>query len=260
MIARGLRVVERPSPNHGARRGGAAVDMLVLHYTGMATAGAALDRLRDPAAAVSAHYLIDEAGEVLRLVPEDRRAWHAGAAFWRGRRDVNGASIGVEIANPGHDGGLPPFPEAQMEALVALCRDVLARHPIPARHVLGHSDVAPERKRDPGERFDWGRLAARGVGLALRDADPTGGDCRPGDTGRDVERLQTALAGFGYGVAVDGRFGPVTKAAVEAFQRHFRPERVDGAADVRTRARLAGVLAQCEESPGFGIGEGRRGG
>ena len=115
----------------------------------------------------------------------------------------------------------------------------------PARHVLGHSDVAPGRKRDPGERFDWSRLAAHGVGLALRDADPPGGDCRPGDAGGDVERLQAALAAFGYGVAADGRFGPATRAAVEAFQRHFRPARIDGAADRATRARLAGVLAQC---------------
>ena len=265
MTGHGPRIAERPSPNHGERRGSGAVDMLVLHYTGMPTAEAALDRLCDPAAAVGAHYLVDEAGGVWRLVPEDRRAWHAGAASWRGRRDINSASIGIELANPGHAGGCPPFPKTQMEAALALCRDILARHPIPARHVLGHSDVAPGRKRDPGERFDWNWLAAHGVGLALRDADPPGGDCRPGDEGGDVERLQAALAAFGYGVAADGRFGPSTRAAVEAFQRHFRPARIDGAADRATRARVAGVLAQCVDprrgkdylAPGIGRPDGR---
>ena len=155
-------MIERPSPNHDPRPPDVAVDMLVLHYTGMADARSALDRLCDPAAKVSAHYLVDEDGAVHRLVDETRRAWHAGRAVWRGCADVNGASIGVELVNPGHAFGYRPFPDAQMEAVIALAREIIARHPIPARNVVGHSDVAPARRADPGELFDWARLAAAG--------------------------------------------------------------------------------------------------
>ena len=168
MTPTALEIRDLPSPNHGPRRPGAAIDMLVLHYTGMRTAGAALDRLRDPAAKVSAHYLVDEAGAVFRLVPEERRAWHAGRAFWAGETDVNGRSIGIELANPGHRHGYRPFPEAQMAALEALCRDILSRRAVPAGRVLGHSDVAPGRKPDPGELFDWRRLARAGSGPGRR--------------------------------------------------------------------------------------------
>ena len=143
----------------------AAIDMLVLHYTGMRSAAEALRRLTSPEAAVSAHYLIDEDGAVWRLVPEERRAWHAGVSYWRGRRDINSASIGIELVNPGHEFGYRAFPEAQVAALEVLCRDVLSRYQIPPRHVLGHSDVAPARKDDPGELFPWRRLARAGIGL-----------------------------------------------------------------------------------------------
>ncbi len=157
--------VSPPSPNHNARPDGAVIDMLILHYTGLPTLQESLDRLCDPSADVSAHYLIAEEGEVHALVPEDRRAWHAGVAYWRGDKDINSRSIGIELQNPGHEFGYRAYPVAQMTSLVELSLEILGRHPIPARHVLGHSDVSPDRKQDPGELFDWAGLAAAGIGL-----------------------------------------------------------------------------------------------
>lgn len=218
-------IVERPSPNHGPRRGAGPIDMLVLHYTGMPTAAEALARMCDPGSEVSAHYVIDETGEVLRLVPESERAWHAGVAFWRGERDVNSRSIGIELVNPGHEFGYRPFPEAQMAALLELAGDIVARHPVPDHNVVGHSDVAPARKTDPGELFDWPRLAAAGIGLW-----PAAADVPP------VDDASAALAEIGYDVGDE-------TAAIAAFQRHFRPTLVDGAADTETRCQLAAVLA-----------------
>ena len=238
-----------PSPNHDARPAGGAIDMLVLHYTGMRTAEAALARLCDPAAAVSAHYLVAEDGAVHALVSEDRRAWHAGVAAWRGWTDINARSIGVEIVNPGHELGYRDFAEAQMAAVIALCREIVGRHPIPARHVLGHSDVAPGRKADPGERFDWARLAAAGVGLW--PARPVKGEMgmrlAPGDAGVAVAEVQRALADFGYALPCHGRFDAATEAVVVAFQRHFRPARIDGVIDPET-AQLAHLVAQAAEA------------
>ncbi|HEX2479239.1 MAG TPA: N-acetylmuramoyl-L-alanine amidase, partial [Geminicoccaceae bacterium] len=153
------------SPNADDRPSWCAVDTLILHYTGMPTAAAALARLRDPDAKVSAHYLIDEDGDVVHLVPEERRAWHAGVSSWAGRARLNDCSIGIELVNPGHEWGYRPFTDAQYDACVELCRAILARWPIAPRGVLAHSDVAPARKQDPGELFDWARLAAAGVGL-----------------------------------------------------------------------------------------------
>ena len=239
-------VIERPSPNHDGRPAGVAIDMLVLHYTGMTSAAAALARLCDPAAKVSAHYLIDEDGAVYGLVGEHRRAWHAGVSSWRGRRDINGCSIGVEIVNPGHEFGYRPFPEAQMVAVEALGRAIVARQPIPPRHVLGHSDVAPGRRQDPGELFDWARLAAAGVGLwptAKVARGEMGLSLRPGDAGKPVVEFQWALAEFGYEVTVDGAFGAKTGAVVAAFQRHFRPRNVDGVVDPETAQLIFQVLA-----------------
>jgi N-acetylmuramoyl-L-alanine amidase len=158
-----LSVVERASPNHGERR--RRIDMLVLHYTGMQSADAAIERLCDQEARVSAHYVVAEDGTVWRLVPETARAFHAGISCWQGEMDLNHASIGVEIVNPGHEWGYRPFPRAQMTAVAALCREILARHPIPPDRIVGHSDIAPERKADPGELFDWPGLAAAGIGL-----------------------------------------------------------------------------------------------
>ena len=217
------------SPNHDARPGGVAIDMVVLHYSGMETADAALARLCDPAAKVSAHYLIDEDGAVRRLVAEERRAWHAGVAWWRGVRDVNGRSLGIELVNPGHEFGYRPFAEAQMAALEDLARGILARHPIEARNVVGHSDVAPRRKMDPGELFDWPRLAAAGIGLWP--------DSAPADAA-DADEVKAMLADFGYETEDPGM-------TVTAFQRHFRPGRVDGRVDGDTAGRLRGLLALC---------------
>lgn len=219
--------IARPSPNHDARRG-QPVRILVLHYTGMSTAAEALDRLTDPAAKVSAHYTIDEDGTIYAHVPEDRRAWHAGVATWRGITDVNAASIGIELVNPGHAFGYRAFPAAQMAALTGLSRGILARHAIAARDVVGHSDVAPARKSDPGELFDWRALAAAGVGLWPK----------PGAPFADEAAYAAALAAYGYGLDADGGH----RLATAAFQRHFRPGRIDGVADAETQALLAGLL------------------
>ena len=220
---------ERPSPNHGPRPAPGTVDMLLLHYTGMPSAAAALDRLCDPAAEVSAHYLIEEDGTVWRLVDEMRRAWHAGRAVWAGERDINGRSIGIELANPGHEHGYRPFPEAQIAALESLACGILARHAIPPVRVLGHSDVAPRRKEDPGELFPWPRLAAKGIGKWPDFAAPTAVDPAP-------EAVRRALARIGYEVEDGGE--AAMRAVVTAFQRHWRPERCDGALDEETARRI----------------------
>jgi N-acetylmuramoyl-L-alanine amidase len=234
----GLPIIDLPSPNHDAR--GEAVDMLILHYTGMQTAQAALDRLRDPAASVSSHYVVDEDGTVFRLVPEDRRAWHAGVSYWRGHSALNGRSIGVEIVNPGHEWGYRNFPVLQLAAVCDLCLGVLSRHAIPARNVVGHSDVAPDRKDDPGERFDWRALAENGVGLWPADAVDLGvtGVVRDAATLRPV---RAALAEIGYRVAPEGGLDPALSTVVRAFQRHWRPEAVTGQVDDGTLVRLLGV-------------------
>ena len=226
-------IVERPSPSFDARPPGQAVDILLLHYTGMQNAEAALERLCDPDARVSAHYCIDEDGTTIRLVAETDRAWHAGVAQWAGAGDINGRSIGIELVNPGHEFGYRPFPEAQMAALTELCRDVLSRHPIPAQRVLGHSDVAPLRKEDPGELFDWPRLAAAGVGLW---PEPSAALPVP-----DVATVRRQLADFGYGY-LDEDFG----AVVRAFQRHFRPAAVTGEVDAETAGRLCDLIERID--------------
>jgi N-acetylmuramoyl-L-alanine amidase len=200
----------------------------------MASAAEAQARLCDPAAKVSAHYLIDEDGSVIALVPEPARAWHAGVSAWQGESGLNDRSIGIELVNPGHEWGYRAFPEAQYQACIALCQAIVRRWPIPPRRVLGHSDVAPERKEDPGELFDWQRLAAAGVGLW-----PACGEGAP----RSVATLQAELARFGYAVPRHGRLDRATGLVIAAFQRHFRPRLVDGIADRATLARLDGLLA-----------------
>jgi N-acetylmuramoyl-L-alanine amidase len=240
------RLVTRvvPSPNHGERRGGAEPDMLLLHYTGMPDTQVALTRLCDPESKVSAHYFVFEDGGIAQLVPETRRAWHAGKAYWAGETDINSRSIGVEIANPGHGWDYRDFTEAQIEAVIALCRDICARQPIPPRRILGHSDVAPTRKQDPGEKFPWGRLAAAGIGLWVTP-EPITADApvlAPGDRGSQVDELQAALADFGYGLDLTGIYDGSTRDVVTAFQRHFRPARVDGIADASTVRTLEKLL------------------
>jgi N-acetylmuramoyl-L-alanine amidase len=237
-----------PSPNHGPRKhaDGAecrAPDMLILHYTGMPEAGQALQWLCNPASNVSCHYFVFENGHTLQLVPEGRRAWHAGVSSWKGDGDINSASIGVEIANPGHPGGLPDYPEAQIVAVMALCRDICARWRIPPERVLAHSDVAPGRKIDPGENFPWRRLSEAGVGLWIEPAPLGAGRFfSRGDEGPPVEALQAMFALFGYGAPVSGVFCERTEAVVAAFQRHWRPDRIDGVADASTITTLRDLI------------------
>ena len=218
-------MIQRPSPNHDARPVGGAIDMLLLHYTGMIGAEAALSRLCEAAAKVSAHYMIDEDGAVYALVAEDRRAWHAGVSCWAGDEDINGCSIGIELANPGHEFGYREFPQAQVDALLGLCRELLQRHPIPPHRVLGHADVAPARKEDPGELFDWAALAAAGVGLWPARGQGNG------------LAAAAALDRFGYDIA-----GAGLSACAMAFQRHWRPDKIDGLMDDECLDLLAGLL------------------
>ncbi len=227
-----MTTVERPSPNHNARPEGQAVDILLLHYTGMESAEAALERMCDPAAEVSAHYCIDEDGTLYILVPEGRRAWHAGRALWGGESDINGRSIGIELVNPGHEFGYRAFPEPQMARLIALAGEILDRHPIPPARVLGHSDVAPLRKEDPGELFDWPRLAAAGIGVWPNDPPPLA------EAPAEAE-VRAALARFGYGY-----LDADPTAVLRAFQRHFRPSAVTGKADAETAARLLALVGR----------------
>ena len=233
-----------PSPNQGERRGFARPDCIVLHYTGMATAKGALDLLRDPKSEVSSHYFIDEDGTIFQLVPESRRAWHAGVGIWKGERDLNSASIGIEIVNPGHHGALPPFPEAQIAATIALLRDIALRHAIPPERILAHSDIAPARKRDPGERFPWDALSQAGIGHWVPPAEIFGPPLfRDKEEGPPIRALQAMLALYGYGVEITGVYDQPTRTVVAAFQRHFRPEKVDGEADASTIGTLRALIA-----------------
>ncbi len=221
-----LDYIDTPSPNHDERS--LPVSMVVLHYTGMADAASAISRLVDPEAKVSCHYLIAEDGQILRMVPEERRAWHAGQSWWRGLTDINSASIGIEIVNPGHEFGYRPFPEEQIDALVPLLADIKARHGITRGNIVGHSDVAPLRKQDPGELFPWGRLAK--LRLALPRPAKNLMDPRWTDAG-----FLLALERFGYDVSDK-------LAAVVAFQRRFRPELIDGEIDAECRMILLALL------------------
>lgn len=233
-----------PSPNHGERVGGGPVDMIVLHYTGMPEAERALRWLCDPESAVSCHYFVFEDGRVLQLVDEDRRAWHAGKSFWGGETDVNSRSIGIEIANPGHEFGYTPFPDVQIDGVIDLCRDILRRYPVPPQRVLAHSDVAPLRKADPGELFPWDRLNDAGIGAWIPPEPISGGPIlQTGDRGETVEELKRHLSVYGYGLERGPEFGHETAAVVTAFQRHFRPAQVDGAADASTVATLDRLIA-----------------
>jgi N-acetylmuramoyl-L-alanine amidase len=234
-----------PSPNFEPRRGVGQPDMLLLHYTGLKSCAKAIDWLSRPESKVSCHYVVDEAGRITQMVAEGQRAWHAGLASWQGETDINSASVGIEIHNPGHELGYPEFPEAQMLALEALCADIIARHRIRPERVLAHSDVAPKRKKDPGEKFPWARLAGKGIGhwvppVAVLAADP--GIARDA-AGPLVADVQGMLARYGYGIQPTGGFDPLTEFVVTAFQRHFRPERVDGRIDQSTITTLERLTA-----------------
>jgi N-acetylmuramoyl-L-alanine amidase len=235
-----MKTIPAPSPNFDARSG--PPDMIVLHYTGMRTGEAALGRLRDPEARVSAHYMVEEDGRVFALVPEARRAWHAGKSFWRGETDINARSIGVEIVNPGHEFGYRPFPDAQIAAVIELVADVRSRWAIDDARILGHSDVAPERKEDPGELFPWKRLAEAGHGLWVEPAAAPGSPLSQGDAGPGVFALQAGLTRLGYDSAPSGDYDAATASVVRAFQRHWRQARIDGVADGETRARMIALL------------------
>jgi N-acetylmuramoyl-L-alanine amidase len=234
-----------PSPNHKERVGRGRPDMIVLHYTGMATATDALERLCSlDAPQVSSHYLVYEDGRILQLVPEARRAQHAGVSSWEGETDINSRSVGIEIVNPGHDLGYPDFPDRQIAAVIALCRDILKRRPMRADRVVAHSDVAPSRKQDPGEKFPWARLHAEGVGHWVEPApltEPRG--LSLGSSGAGLAELQGLLAKYGYGIPSIGRFDQPMHDVVVAFQRHFRLARVDGVADASTVDTLRRLLA-----------------
>jgi N-acetylmuramoyl-L-alanine amidase len=233
-------IIEASSPNFDERR--APPDMVVVHYTGMATGEAALARLRDPDAEVSAHYLIEEDGRLFRLVPEERRAWHAGVSFWKGQTALNAVSIGIELVNPGHEFGYRPFPEVQIAVLIDLIADIRERWTVPNGRILGHSDIAPGRRSDPGELFPWARLAAAGHGLWVEPPASPGAPLAEGEEGTGVFALQAGLTRLGYDCAPSGVFDAATTTVVRAFQRHWRPERVDGVADGETRARLVALL------------------
>jgi N-acetylmuramoyl-L-alanine amidase len=225
-----LPAIERCSPNHGPRPKPARIDMLVLHYTGMVSAAAALQRLSDADAGVSAHYVIGESGVIWRLVPEDRRAFHAGASCWEGESDLNSVSLGIEIVNPGHEWGYRPFPEVQMSSVERLCRELIGRYSIPPHRVVGHSDIAPKRKSDPGELFDWARLARAGIGIWPR------AKTAPHGFAIDPAESLGHLSSIGYCANLESQ-----TPALVAFQRRFRQSCCDGRLDAETAARLSEV-------------------
>lgn len=234
-----------PSPNYGERCGVTGPDMLILHYTGMPEADAALRRLCENGSEVSSHYFVFEDGRIVQLVPESSRAWHAGVASWEGVTDINSRSIGIEIANPGHDHGYPGFRKRQIKAVIALCHDIVARYQIRADRVLAHSDIAPARKQDPGEKFPWGQLHRDGIGHWVRAARIVNEQSwRFGETGEEIRALQNLFREYGYGLSPSGEFDQATEDVVTAFQRHFRPALVDGVLDASTRLTLQKLLAK----------------
>ena len=244
-----------PSPNFGDRRNGLTARLLILHYTGLPTVERSIEVLADPRGQVSCHYVIDDHGRVIQMVAEEMRAWHAGVSSWRGETDINSCSIGIEIHNPGHSGGYPEFGREQMCAVRDLSLDIIRRNPIPAAGVLAHSDIAPARKADPGEKFDWPWLARAGVGHWVEPEPIAVADAQASDTlelgaeGARVIELQQRLAHYGYGIAACGQYDTATEFVVRAFQRHFRPARVDGRFDHSTHRTLQRLIASLQSPP-----------
>lgn len=233
------------SPNFDERKGDRPPDMILLHYTGMPNGQDALNRLTTAASRVSAHYVVFENGRIVQCVPEEKRAWHAGESAWAGETDINSRSIGIEIVNAGHEFGYTDFPLRQIAAVISLCKSIITRRgPISADRILAHSDVAPARKQDPGEKFPWGLLSESGVGHWVRAAplDLEGQGLKPGDRGDTVIRLQRALRTYGYGITETGSYDDATRLVVTAFQRHFRQARVDGVADPSTLLTLRALI------------------
>lgn len=247
-----LNIIEHPSPNCDDRSEAAHIDVLMMHYTGMKTGAEALKRMCDPEAAVSAHYMVDEDGTIYQMVDEKKRAWHAGISCWKGRALLNHSSIGIEIVNPGHEWGYRAFPEKQMKAVIALSQDILSRYDIPPENVVGHSDVAPTRKEDPGELFDWPRLAKEKIGLwPVVDLGWKKKDevlVSPYDEGADVAFIQRRLATYGYHIRVDGYYGPKMEAVVKAYKRHFVPEHLNTQWDRLSDVRLDALLKLIENN------------
>lgn len=240
-----MKIHSHPSPNYNDRPPSAPVSMLVMHYTGMKTAKDALDRLCDPDAEVSSHYLIDEDGTTYHLVEEEKRAWHAGISHWRGKEVLNDISIGIEIVNPGHEHGYRIFPPKQMESVVALSQDIIKRYSIKPCHVVGHSDIAPDRKQDPGELFDWAMLAKHGIGLySSVQTDNNIIIASKGDQGNPVQNFQQSLHRYGYAIPTEGYFCDDTEQAVIAFKRHFCPEALNEHWCLLANLRLDDLLSQ----------------
>lgn len=234
-----------PSPNHDERKDGRAPDMILMHYTGMQTGEAALQRLTIAASKVSAHYVVFEDGRIVQCVPEEGRAWHAGLASWAGDTDINSCSIGIEVVNPGHEFGYRNFPLRQIAAVISLCKSIVTRRgPISADRILAHSDVAPSRKQDPGEKFPWELLSESGIGHWVRAAplNLDGITLKPGERSEQVARMQRAFRNYGYGIEDTGVYDDATRDVVTAFQRHFRPARVDGIADPSTLLTLRALV------------------
>ncbi len=235
----------RPAANVEARRNINRPSLLILHYTGMSSAAKAIDWLAREESKVSCHYVIDEAGHISQMVPEAKRAWHAGVSFWRGETDINSHSIGIEIQNPGHEHGYPDFPAAQMAAVIALCKDISKRNAIPRDGVLAHSDIAPERKIDPGEKFHWVQMARHGLGEWVRPSPLHDDDegLGPGAKSDAVLHAQKRLAAYGYGISATGEIDGKTSKVLRAFQLHFRPRRVDGRLDRSTILTIERLVA-----------------
>lgn len=239
-----MQIIEHFSPNCNERAANNQIDTLILHYTGMKSGKEALERMCDPKAQVSAHYMVEEDGSVYYLVPETKRAWHAGISHWRGRGNLNNISIGIEIVNPGHEWGYHPFPEAQMQSVETLCADIIQRQPIDKRNVIGHSDIAPSRKQDPGELFDWKRLADKGIGLWPGVVSSVNNRViyTPGSRGNDVLELQQRLKEFGYWVEETGVYDEQMQYVVTAFKRHYCPQHLDAKWDNVAEKTLAEML------------------
>ncbi|RLQ88192.1 N-acetylmuramoyl-L-alanine amidase [Notoacmeibacter ruber] len=239
----------RPSPNCGPRKLSGRPDILLLHYTGMATGDEAERWLCRPDSEVSCHYIVHEDGRIVQMVPEAMRAWHAGASCWEGEADVNSRSIGIEIVNGGHPANLPPYPDRQIDAVIALAQDIVERHAIKPSRVLGHSDVAPGRKIDPGEHFPWERLAESGIGLYEPEGPRGEILLRSGMRGQPVEAMQALLSLYGYDVANTGEYDDRTRTVVQAFQMHYRKSCIDGEADRATMERLYHLVNKAKSDP-----------
>jgi N-acetylmuramoyl-L-alanine amidase len=233
-----MNIVERPSPNFNERVGVSGPDILIMHYTGMQSCAAAVTRLTDAASRVSSHYTVDEDGTIYRHVAEELRAWHAGVSHWRGETDINSRSVGIEIVNPGHEFGYRAFPAVQIDAVMQLSQGIVARHKIPARNVIGHSDIAPGRKTDPGELFPWKQFADAGLGVWVEAKAGREASLMRPDVGARVGELQAALVRYGYGLEITSVYDEPTELVVSAFQRHFRPSLFDGVADAETQSIL----------------------